>query len=163
MFWRHSSSTISGRPPEKPSLGSASLLSRAKRLGVAQSLTRSFFVYVFGMGLFLSVLPIIGMLFSFFRLMARGDCLWDHTDEIAGRKLPFELWQDNDGGLFVFRHPTATSPLIIHESQLFHRPDCSRALGTAYGDCSLHGRGLASLCDCRNASSVVGNDVSPSG
>lgn len=66
-----------GTTPGKALFGIRIVTVAGERLGVAQSLTRSFFVYVFGMGLFLSVLPIIGMLFSFYWLMARGDCLWD--------------------------------------------------------------------------------------
>lgn len=68
---------IFGTTPGKALFGIRVVTVTGDRLAVFLSLTRSFFVYVFGMGLFLSILPIIGMTFSFFRLMATGNCLWD--------------------------------------------------------------------------------------
>jgi uncharacterized RDD family membrane protein YckC len=66
-----------GTTPGKALLGIRVVSVEGHKLSVIQSLTRSFFVYVFGMGLHISVLPVIAMTFSFFRLMATGNCLWD--------------------------------------------------------------------------------------
>lgn len=66
-----------GTTPGKALLGIRVAGQDGKRTTVGRSLLRSFLVYVFGMGLHLGVLPLIGMTFSFFRLVATGGCLWD--------------------------------------------------------------------------------------
>lgn len=51
------------------------------RLSIPQALGRSFYVYILGVGFYLPMLSIIGMTFSFFRLLASGKTLWDqHLD-----------------------------------------------------------------------------------
>jgi len=42
-----------------------------------RALGRSFYVYLMGVGFYLFPFMLIGMTFSFFRLMATGHCLWD--------------------------------------------------------------------------------------
>lgn len=51
------------------------------RLSIPQALGRSFYVYVLGVGFYLPLLSIVGMTFSFFRLLSSGKCIWDqHLD-----------------------------------------------------------------------------------
>lgn len=51
------------------------------RLSIPQALGRSFYVYILGVGFYLPMLSIVGMTFSFFRLLSSGKCIWDqHLD-----------------------------------------------------------------------------------
>ncbi len=58
------------------------------RLPVMVSLGRSFYVYVMGMGFYISPLILIGMIFSFFRLTTTGQCLWDQHLKIKVEQSP---------------------------------------------------------------------------
>jgi uncharacterized RDD family membrane protein YckC len=66
-----------GTTPGKAILGVRVRSEDGGRLSIGRALGRSFYVYVMGMGLYLNPLMIIGMVFSFFRLMITGRCLWD--------------------------------------------------------------------------------------
>ncbi len=48
-----------------------------QRLSIPQALGRSFYVYILGVGFYLPMLSIVGMTFSFFRLISSGKCIWD--------------------------------------------------------------------------------------
>ncbi|MEC5129595.1 RDD family protein [Verrucomicrobiales bacterium BCK34] len=47
------------------------------RLQPLKSVGRSFYIYLLGVGFYQVPFILIGMVFSFFRLMSTGDCLWD--------------------------------------------------------------------------------------
>jgi len=70
-----------GTTPGKALLGIRIAASDGSRVPMLRSLGRSFYVYVLGAGFYQVPFILIGMTFSFFRLMATGKCLWDqHLD-----------------------------------------------------------------------------------
>lgn len=47
------------------------------RLSLLRSITRSYYVYILGVGFYLFPFMLIGMVFGFFRLLGSGSSLWD--------------------------------------------------------------------------------------
>lgn len=67
--------------PGKALFGIKVLAADGSRIPVMRSLGRSMYVYVLGAGFYQVPFSIIGMTFSFFRLLGSGKCLWDqHLD-----------------------------------------------------------------------------------
>lgn len=67
--------------PGKALFGIKVLAADGSRIPVLKSLGRSMYVYVLGAGFYQVPFSIIGMTFSFFRLLGSGKCLWDqHLD-----------------------------------------------------------------------------------
>lgn len=52
------------------------------KLSPVKGIGRSYFVYVLGVGFYLFPFILIGMIFSFFRILSAGKCLWDQTMDI---------------------------------------------------------------------------------
>lgn len=72
-----------GTTPGKALLGITVMTEERFRIPVIRSIGRSFFVYFLGVGFYLFPFNIIGMIFSFFRIMATGRCLWDQQLRLA--------------------------------------------------------------------------------
>jgi uncharacterized RDD family membrane protein YckC len=72
-----------GTTPGKAILGITVMTEDRYRVPVLRSIGRSFFVYFLGVGFYLFPFNIIGMIFSFFRIMATGRCLWDQQLRLA--------------------------------------------------------------------------------
>lgn len=72
-----------GTTPGKAIFGITVVTEERLRVPVVRSIGRSFFVYFLGVGFYLFPFNIIGMIFSFFRIMATGKCLWDQQLRLA--------------------------------------------------------------------------------
>ncbi len=70
---------VFGTTPGKALFGIRIVTNDGQRPGAMACLARSFFVYVLGVGIYLFPFSIIAMTFSFFRLMATGKTIWDHS------------------------------------------------------------------------------------
>ena len=68
---------VLGTTPGKALFGIRVRQEDGSRLQPLKSVGRSFYVYLLGVGLYQVPFILIGMVFSFFRLMSTGDCLWD--------------------------------------------------------------------------------------
>jgi uncharacterized RDD family membrane protein YckC len=66
-----------GATPGKALFGIRVTNADGDRPPVLLSLGRSFYVYVLGVGFYQAPFILIGMIFSFFRLITSGNCLWD--------------------------------------------------------------------------------------
>jgi len=66
-----------GATPGKALFGIRVTNADGDRPPVILSLGRSFYVYVLGVGFYQAPFILIGMIFSFFRLITTGNCLWD--------------------------------------------------------------------------------------
>lgn len=66
-----------GATPGKALFGIRVTNADGDRPPVLLSLGRSFYVYVLGVGFYQAPFILIGMIFSFFRLVTSGNCLWD--------------------------------------------------------------------------------------
>lgn len=66
-----------GATPGKALFGIRVTNAEGGRVPVLLSLGRSFYVYVLGVGFYQAPFILIGMIFSFFRLITTGNCLWD--------------------------------------------------------------------------------------
>lgn len=77
-----------GTTPGKALLGIRVARPDGSRLPLLRSLGRSLYVYTLGVGFYLNPFLVIGMTFSFFRLMATGRCLWDQHLEVEVETAP---------------------------------------------------------------------------
>ncbi len=68
---------VLGTTPGKALFGIRVRQLDGSRLEPLKSVGRSFYVYLLGVGFYQVPFILIGMVFSFFRLMSTGDCLWD--------------------------------------------------------------------------------------
>lgn len=66
-----------GTTPGKAIFGIRVRTLQGERPSPLRALGRSLYVYLMGVGFYLFPFMLIGMTFSFFRLMATGQCLWD--------------------------------------------------------------------------------------
>ena len=66
-----------GTTPGKAIFGIRVCTFEGERPSPFRALGRSLYVYLMGVGFYLFPFMLIGMTFSFFRLMATGQCLWD--------------------------------------------------------------------------------------
>lgn len=66
-----------GTTPGKALLGITVLTADRYRIPLLRSLGRTVFVYILGVGFYLFPFNVLGMTFSFFRIMTTGQCLWD--------------------------------------------------------------------------------------
>ena len=66
-----------GTTPGKALFGITVMTEERFRVPPLRSIGRSFFVYFLGVGFYLFPFNIIGMIFSFFRILTTGRCLWD--------------------------------------------------------------------------------------
>ena len=66
-----------GTTPGKAIFGIRVRTLQGERPSALRALGRSLYVYLMGVGFYLFPFMLIGMTFSFFRLMATGQCLWD--------------------------------------------------------------------------------------
>lgn len=82
------------------------------RLQPLKSVGRSFYVYLLGVGFYQVPFILIGMVFSFFRLMSTGDCLWDQH---LGTKVEYEKL----GGVRIMLAIGAFFVLIMLQSLKF--------------------------------------------
>ncbi|MDF1738917.1 MAG: RDD family protein [Verrucomicrobiales bacterium] len=68
---------VLGTTPGKALFGIRVRQLDGSRLQPLKSVGRSFYIYLLGVGFYQVPFILIGMVFSFFRLMSTGDCLWD--------------------------------------------------------------------------------------
>ncbi len=68
---------VLGTTPGKALFGIKVRQLDGSRLQPLKSVGRSFYVYLLGVGFYQVPFILIGMVFSFFRLLSTGDCLWD--------------------------------------------------------------------------------------
>ncbi len=62
-----------------------------EKVPLLQSLGRSFYVYVMGVGFYQFPFIVIGMVFSFFRMTSTGKCLWDQQLKLQVENSPLGL------------------------------------------------------------------------
>lgn len=80
-----------GTTPGKALFGLKVQMPDESRIPPLRSLGRSFYVYVLGAGFYQVPFSIIGMTFSFFRLLGSGKCLWDQHLETRVEHTPLGL------------------------------------------------------------------------
>lgn len=68
---------VFGTTPGKALFGIKVRQMDGSRLQPLKSVGRSFYIYLLGVGFYQVPFILIGMIFSFFRLMSTGGCLWD--------------------------------------------------------------------------------------
>jgi len=78
---------VFGTTPGKALFGVKVRQLDGSRLQPLKSVGRSFYIYLLGVGFYQVPFILIGMVFSFFRLMSTGDCLWDQH---LGTKVEYE-------------------------------------------------------------------------
>lgn len=82
-----------GATPGKAILGVGVFNADGSRLTVRQSLKRTLYVFVAGMGLFVGLLMPICMLISYFLVRRTGAALWDHVGGFRMRTAPLAPWR----------------------------------------------------------------------
>ncbi|MFT5465129.1 MAG: hypothetical protein ACI8UO_000215 [Verrucomicrobiales bacterium] len=83
-------STI-GTTPGKALMNLRVRLSNDKKMGLNTSTLRSFFAFALGMGLMISILPIITGILSFMRMQNRGITVWDEQLRVQVTQTPVDL------------------------------------------------------------------------
>ena len=83
--------SLLGTTPGKALFGIHILTYSGQRPAILPALGRSFLVFVLGMGMHIPLLVILAMTFTFFRLMTRGQTLWDQALRLQVRHPPMSI------------------------------------------------------------------------